>query len=143
VSELIDSAPEIDDRAILTKADGNAPPQTHKEKYFWGIPALAVPIVSKSEFVCPTNHVDALREFLPKVTRVLIIGWRAAEEPFLQMLKIGLGPDVKGMVVCGGDTSAKETADRLKAYGVGGEYLPKTGGFSDFMQARRIQGLLR
>ena len=49
-------------------------------------PALAIPMESKRDFECPVEHVEALKIFLPKVSKILVIGWRAKEEPFLQML---------------------------------------------------------
>ncbi len=51
------------------------------------IPAVAVPIQSKGSFECPPEHVDMLRSILPQVDRVLVIGWRAMEEHFLNLLR--------------------------------------------------------
>jgi len=49
-------------------------------------PALAIPVQRKSKFACPQNHIDCLVKLLPKVTKILVIGWRATEQHFLQLL---------------------------------------------------------
>lgn len=50
------------------------------------VPALAVPVYRKSEFECPPEHIEALRSLLPKVDRLLVIGWRATEQNFIELL---------------------------------------------------------
>ncbi len=55
------------------------------------IPAIAIPTQTKSSFECPQDHLDALEEWLPHVDRILIIGWRAQEQHFLDLLKMHLG----------------------------------------------------
>ncbi len=51
------------------------------------IPALAVPVETKGEFECPPEHMETLRALLPTVDRVLVIGWRATEQNFIDLLK--------------------------------------------------------
>jgi len=51
------------------------------------IPAIAIPVASKSAFECPKDHVALLTRLLPEVTAILIIGWRAGEAHFLALLK--------------------------------------------------------
>jgi hypothetical protein len=52
-----------------------------------GLPAVAVPTLRKSIFECPPIHLQVLQEQLPKVDRVLVIGWRAQEETFLDLIR--------------------------------------------------------
>ncbi len=47
-------------------------------------PALAIPTVSKSTFICPEDHLKAFRGLASQVTKILIVGWRAAEQHFLK-----------------------------------------------------------
>lgn len=50
------------------------------------LPAIAVPLQSKADYVCPDDHVETLRELLPNVDRVLTIGWKAGEPDFVRDL---------------------------------------------------------
>lgn len=63
------------------------------------IPALAVPIESKGEFECPAAHIEALEKMLPEVNRVLIIGWRATEDNFVELLKRPSPKKVRRMLI--------------------------------------------
>ena len=40
-------------------------------------PALALPIRGKAEFVLPAGHLSRLKECIQKVSKLLVIGWRA------------------------------------------------------------------
>jgi len=53
-------------------------------------PAIAIPVERKNDFECPAEHLQALTACLPQVSHLLIIGWRAAEQHFLTLLKDGL-----------------------------------------------------
>jgi len=76
-------------------------------------PAVAIPLAKKDEFVCPEEHVFALDEALPKVNKILTVGWRATEAEFLNKLRLRLaeGPDL--MVVSGDDAGVEETLQNL------------------------------
>jgi hypothetical protein len=50
------------------------------------VPAIAIPVNRKSDFECPTTHLDNLRQQLPHVDKILAIGWRAKEAHFLSLL---------------------------------------------------------
>jgi len=82
----------------------------------FGFPALAIPVEKKSEFACPPDHIQALASVIPRVTKIITIGWRATEQHFLTMLKkplTGLQGDVDLMVVSGDDKGMRETAINL------------------------------
>jgi hypothetical protein len=106
------------------------------------IPALAIPTVSKPGFVCPEEHVQLLRGYLPNVTRLVMIGWRGGERHFLEMLASGLQPGVQGVAVCGSGPAAIGTLEKLKGARVPGDYYADAGGFSDFVVNRRIEDFL-
>ncbi len=59
--------------------------------HFSGVPlypAVAIPVTSKNDstFECPTQHLGELAQLIPKVTKLLTIGWRGEEQHFLGML---------------------------------------------------------
>ena len=77
-------------------------------------PALSIPVVNKDEFSCPESHVQHLLEKLPKVNKILTIGWRATEANFLTMLRTELSVKHPGlMIVSGDDAGATETYNNL------------------------------
>jgi hypothetical protein len=81
-----------------------------------GFPALAIPVEKKSEFVCPAEHLSELAAVIPKVTRIITIGWRATEQNFLTMLKkplTGLQGAVDLMVVSGDIRGVTQTNTNL------------------------------
>jgi hypothetical protein len=51
------------------------------------IPGIAVPTSDKTSFECPQEQLDVFERALPNVTRLLIIGWRAAEAHVLTSLQ--------------------------------------------------------
>jgi hypothetical protein len=75
-------------------------------------PALAIPVEGKDEFSCPTDHIERLRNLLPRATRVVTIGWRATEAGFLQMLHASRG-GADLMIVSGSTQGAEETYNNL------------------------------
>ena len=66
--------------------------ETQLESLF---PALAIPVEAKQEYECPDDHLQALNECLPKITKLLVIGWRASEDQFLDLLVKNLQKDVR------------------------------------------------
>jgi hypothetical protein len=96
-------------------------------------PAIALPIDKKDDFSCPYDHVKALAEWIPEVTKIMTIGWRATETKFLDMLGnriTGLKgtPDV--LIVSEKDSSANETLKNLGARNTQGDSQLFVNGFS-------------
>jgi len=120
-----------------------ADPQIHTEERLFAIPALAIPVVTKSDFVCPTSHLNHLSALIPSVTKILTIGWRGAEQHFLKMLSENLKTEVSVMVVCGTEEAGAETSERLRSAGVHGGFRVFPGGFSDFILGQDWQTFLR
>jgi hypothetical protein len=122
--DLIDRAAEIkeSDRFVVNNDRGDQRviegsfPQT--SEYVTLFPAIAIPVQRKDEFQCPKEHLDVLRDLLPKVSKILFIGWRAQEDRFLQMLSEGLRSlDATldaFMVVSGTVAGAREIAERIR-----------------------------
>jgi hypothetical protein len=49
------------------------------------IPAIALPLTEKTQFVFPDNHLQSLSADLAEVSKVITIGWRGSENHFLQL----------------------------------------------------------
>lgn len=88
-------------------------------------PALSIPVEKKDEFSCPSAHVTALNGMLPRVTKMITIGWRATEAGFLNMLRDSRSVVIEGirqplelLVVTGSKEGAEQTAKNLGDYGV-------------------------
>ena len=60
-------------------------------------PALSIPVEKKDEFSCPRTHVTALEAILPRVTKMITIGWRATEAEFLTRLHLSTTVPVPGI----------------------------------------------
>jgi hypothetical protein len=90
------------------EADGNPGRQTF-------FPAIAIPVQNKTEetFVWPPNHLTQFQMFLPAVTKILIIGWRAREAHFTGLLKGSLPKVSQVMVVGSGPLDAAKTIEHF------------------------------
>ncbi len=75
-------------------------------------PALAVPVARKTTFECPALHVEALESAIPEVRRVLICGWKAAEQHMIEMLQRVQRP-VRLGVVAGNEADLDDIHNRL------------------------------
>ena len=106
-------------------------------------PAVAIPVETKRDFECPEEHLNTLREFIPKVTKLLLIGWRATDAPFLELLSGSLPPRFSAMVVAGGREQAEEVVERMRQAGIKGEFLRAEGGLTDFILDGKVDEFLR
>jgi len=131
-TRLIDQYPILDisrDFVLI----GEYPPSPRIKKPVF--PALAIPVEEKLDFECPAEHVEALKSFLPNVTKILVIGWRATEKPFLEILKSGLGgrnPDIT--IVNGLSDNSQVAANNLQKVGITGKFRILNEGFTDFIR---------
>jgi hypothetical protein len=85
----------------------------------WGgrvglVPAIAIPVEKKAYFECPKEHLRELERMLPQVDRLLLIGWRATEDHFLELIDKHLKRPFTAQIVTGSNTDAQDIADRLK-----------------------------
>ena len=83
-------------------------------------PALSIPMDKKDEFSCPLGHITALEALLPRVTKVITIGWRGTEAEFLAKLKFARKQPYAGirnamdlLIVTGSAEGAGETLANL------------------------------
>ena len=105
-------------------------------------PALALPVRSKASFECPDYHLKSLRDFLPEVTEILSIGWAAAEEHFLTLLRADLKHVPRLMIIGANKDDAFLTARSLMASGIGRDPYCGEGGFTDSIKSREIDAFL-
>jgi len=140
-NELIERAPDLDitqryrisRAALIAKSDTSAL-----------FPAVAIPVETKRNYECPAEHVETLQSCLAQVTKVLVIGWRAAEAHFLALVKEHVPKTARWLVVAANLKAAEETIDRLQQAGIeGGEFRASPNGFTDFVVAREADGFLR
>jgi len=118
-------------------------------------PAIALPVEAKSDFECPSDHLNYLKSDIPNVTRLLIIGWRATEAHFLELWR--QHPRValisKIAIVAGDSGEAQRVQNNLTAVGIGVRpalspagpdttFLLSDHGFSEFLTARELDEFL-
>jgi len=88
IEQIIEQADSIKLTNNYLRADATDPRQMFSfERPI--VPAIAVPVQTKTEdtFEWPQSHRAFLDQFLPSVTKILIIGWQAREAHFLQLLR--------------------------------------------------------
>jgi hypothetical protein len=107
-------------------------------------PAIAIPVVKKDRFECPLDHVGTLESMIPKVRKIIAIGWRGSEIHFLNMLAKGLANVVSGVqavVVAASPSEAEQTAQQLRSLGFGIS-IECFGGFSICVRDGKFDQLL-
>ncbi len=108
-------------------------------------PALAIPVISKQDYECPKPHLGVLDDCIARMTKLLVIGWRANEEHFLRRLAGGIKQALEVMVVSGSAEDAQKTINNLASTNmrVIGRFQKTEEGFSDFIVSRKVRGFLR
>lgn len=80
-----------------------------------GVPALALPVDEKGEFVWPESHRDHFRGLgQGAVERVLTIGWRGVEPHFVEMLTPLVRERSRILVVTGGKPESDARAEGIE-----------------------------
>ena len=98
------------------------------------VPAIAIPVQSKGAFECPAEHLKVLHECLPEVRRMLVVGWRATDAPFLRLLHDRGRQAIRGLVVAGGPAQAPDVIANLgRGLDRPGALLSTKGGFTDLI----------
>jgi hypothetical protein len=100
-------------------------------------PAVAIPVEVKSHFECPQEHLDFLCKHLERTDRLLLIGWRATEAHFLDLLAKHLPGHVRALIVAGSEREAinigRGLESRLKMGQISIRCEAASGGFSDLI----------
>ena len=137
---LIFAAPVIDKSAVIVKQGASMP---NTMQHYFRLPALAIPTESKFSFVCPDEHVAKLRELIPQVEKILIVGWRAGEQHFLKELKAGLRKPVSVFAACGSNEASTATLEQLKESGLTpGHSRAHPSGFTDLVKSHALESFL-
>ena len=139
-SEIIDQVPNLAISSQFTMADGY--PMSHRN----GIalyPAIAIPVETKQQYECPEEHLAVLRQFIPKTTKLLMIGWRATENHFLNLLQESIHHQLRVMTVSGSVDGAKESVENLKKARLYIDVpIESSNGFTAFIVNREGDGFL-
>jgi hypothetical protein len=127
VMERIDDLTLTDDYRLISETPAGS---VDKQP---ALPAIAIPLLNKQEYECPSAHVSALLQDLPQVDRVLIIGWAANDEMLLDTLvaKLTLRPNVT--IVAGGAEQATQVQLKFRARNYRGGTRVLEGGFTEFV----------
>ena len=112
------------------------PMAKHKDGKHALFPAIAIPVQNKADFECPPAHLEALQECLPNVTKLVVIGWRGAENHFKKLLAERLRGTIPTLIVGGNAESAIETLENLTSSGIQTKDQIFGHGFSQFVVDR-------
>ena len=139
--ELIEQAPNLKISQRYRMITSNVASGLVRETALF--PALAIPVETKRHHECPDEHLQALRACLPRVTRLLLIGWRASEIPFLDLLKKNVQREVSLTVVASGKNTALKVLDKMRKTVPHREVEAFDGGFTDFIRQQKVDAFLR
>jgi hypothetical protein len=132
---FIRQAPEIAEWKAVTKNYVITQGLSVRKVYETAVcPAIAIPLESKEDFECPRGHLRELMKCIPEITKVLIIGWRATDAPFLERLR-GLQANLRVHIVCGDSGAGDQVVRRMKMILVDGVYNVDDAGFSQFIRS--------
>ena len=107
------------------------------------LPAVAIPLEKKQDYVCPASHLEVLKECMSKADKLLVIGWKGAEESFLQLLSTGLKRGIPKMVVSSGTDSAEKVKSTLQRFGIdGANWLLGEYGFTIEVRSGSIEAFI-
>lgn len=109
-------------------------------------PAIAIPVEKKQTFQCPQHMIDELTALLPKVTKIFVIGWRATEDHFLELLykHLSWGRGLYLCIVAGSQKGAEDVGARIHRALHYNEpsSSPEPAGFTEFMRTGRAEQIL-
>ena len=109
-------------------------------------PAIAIPLLRKDRFECPEEHIDRLKEMLPKLTHLLLIGWRGVEDNFLDMIRGSLnGKQLRRIeVVSGNERDGEQVIVALRQANIFAADSQVFGhGFTAFTLSRKVGSFLK
>jgi len=106
------------------------------------IPAITIPVESKSDYECPAHHLDKLEEYLSTVKVMVTVGWRASERGFLDKLAAKLHGSLNVMVVSSNEAGAHKVIKNMQNAGIRGEFGASKGGFTDFVRQAELTRFL-
>ncbi|MFA6601432.1 MAG: hypothetical protein WCT02_01020 [Candidatus Paceibacterota bacterium] len=96
-------------------------------------PAIAVPLQEKQEHICPQKHFSVLETSIQNADRILIIGWRAADKYFIDILNKNLRNKVDITCVAESSKSVHEIQNNLIRLNMIKKFNLVSSGFSGFV----------
>jgi hypothetical protein len=104
-------------------------------------PAISVPVEGKYEFVCPMQHIDALKDFLASCHNYLLIGISGRDMDLIDLLRANIRKCATLGVVEDNPRDAEEVAERfdvrVSQFARADVRKFYTEGFSEFTKAKR------
>jgi hypothetical protein len=105
-------------------------------------PAIAIPMERKLEFVCPSDHIQELEKCLPQVSKLLVIGWRASDIPFLELLYDKAPSNIPVQVVCENTESCNQVIQNMDRNGLVNRYSYSNLGFTRYVISETVKKFL-
>jgi hypothetical protein len=143
VHHLIDHAAELEFTPFFRLTNQYPPERSEKPPWIPLFPALAIPVQSKQQYTCPDLHTSVLAEKLPEITKLLVIGWRAADKSFTDTLSAMILRGTPGLVVSSTTQSADHIINTMKSAGIQANLSPASGVFSDVILNHEVEKFLR
>jgi hypothetical protein len=108
-------------------------------------PAIAIPLEAKTDFECPLDHQNQLVQIFRDVSKLLIIGWRGAEQHFLRLALGNLPNRIPTQVIADGSGHAQQTWENLvRGASLVGEYQPADRqGFTNYLLGDELERFLK
>jgi len=145
ISEIINNTPtlNVDGESFEIVSENPFARQAGRPLF----PALAIPVENKPGYECPKDHRKVLESCLPRVTKVLVIGWRGSENRFLKTLADGLPKNANFLVVSRNEESAGQTITRItpvmREANITGNFFATKTTFSGFVFSPELADFLR
>ena len=134
---------------VISKADGLKVSSEYRlvSEYPGGgsgglLPAIAIPLQDKLDFECPDTHVQALRAFLPQADSLLLIGWRASEKQFVELLRTLQRKPWRCVSLAGTRAEARNVVHTLRKAGVRLSKPSAYQGFTEYMLSDQLRRFL-
>jgi hypothetical protein len=142
VAEVIRRFAEVKTTGVVRLASGTEINTTEGD-LAEALPGLAVPLVTKASAYCPEAQLGRMDDALADCEKLLVIGWRGAEDHFWRRVKRRADtPQV--LVVTGGPDLGSRLGDGLENH----VRIPRSrvtisgGGFSQFMAGTALHDFL-
>lgn len=135
--EIIDKSPVLTISNNYVFEDGQSP--FTKSNGFPVYPALAIPIINKQSFECPSEHLEQLSRVIGKAEKMLVVGWRGAEKHFLDLIKSSVAGEIEVEAVCGNKDYSTEPLTNIQNHGINISGKPYDGGFTEYMKSREAE----
>jgi hypothetical protein len=145
--QLIQQAPSLKLSDQYVRTNATDPAQLSKSKQPI-VPAIAIPVQTKTAdfFEWPSSHRTYFEELLPRVTKILIIGWRGKEAHFLNLLRENLPKggltQITHLQVVGRDTAEVENISKEFLADIDRRVLKLPAvhaqGFSNFVRQEQV-----